>query len=182
MTAPVVWEVFCCSGGMAEGLRRAGLPVTHAFDHDTDACNSYEANLGHRPVQIDARDLLRLVHPINRADAPSFTVTAKGDCRGAQGACVLEWPWDRPATTVTTREALPPPGHHEASMLSMPDAVKLSERAGAILQGFPPAWRFVAKTKRARWSMIGMAMPPPLAEVVGRSILRQMLAAREVAA
>lgn len=56
-----VVELFCCSGGMAEGLRRAGLPVTEAFDFDDDACASYERNLGHKPIGIDVRDLLRMV-------------------------------------------------------------------------------------------------------------------------
>lgn len=41
-------EVFSCSGGMAEGLRRAGVPIHMAFDFDEDACDSYEKNLGHR--------------------------------------------------------------------------------------------------------------------------------------
>ena len=33
-----VLELFSCSGGMAEGFRRAGLPITMAFDYDADAC------------------------------------------------------------------------------------------------------------------------------------------------
>lgn len=118
-------------------------------------------------------------HPINRPDEPSFTVTSKGDGRGAQGACVLEWTWDRPATTVHGDKRLAPPGHHGKSFLSDnrghgPNAVKLSEKAAAILQGFPPGWVFVGATKKARWSQIGMAMPPPLAEAVGRSIARAL--------
>ncbi|HYM98090.1 MAG TPA: DNA cytosine methyltransferase, partial [Candidatus Sulfotelmatobacter sp.] len=56
----MILEVFSCAGGMAEGLRRVGLTVDMAFDADPEACDSYEANLGHRPVQIDARDLLRM--------------------------------------------------------------------------------------------------------------------------
>ncbi len=148
-------------------------------------------------------------------DAPSYTVTTKGDGRGAQGACVLkldahpvsradrpglvvpssqpgnggalvEWPWERPATTVTADDRLAPPGHHDASFLSHkgsgPNAIKLSEKAAAILQGFPDRWVFVGKTKRARWAQLGMAMPPPLAEAVGRGIVRQMAAARAKAA
>lgn len=105
---------------------------------------------------------------------PSIAVTTKGDGRGAQGACVVAWPWDRPSTTVTTRDVVPPPGHHPetGSILSQPNAIKLSERAAAILQGFPERWIFVGKTKRSRWAQIGMAMPPALAEAVGRSIAR----------
>lgn len=54
-------ELFGCAGGMALGFRRAGIELDWAFDWDDDACASYEANLGHRPVQMDARDVLRLV-------------------------------------------------------------------------------------------------------------------------
>ncbi|HYM69205.1 MAG TPA: DNA cytosine methyltransferase, partial [bacterium] len=137
----------------------------------------------HRPSRADApaRPLTRnthgdgalLVHerhPISRPDEPSFTVTTKGDGRGAQGACVLEWPWERPATTITVGDRIGPPNHHKGPFLSAPNAVKLSQLAGAILQGFPEGWVFAGKTKRSRWSMIGQAMPPPLAEAVGRSI------------
>lgn len=149
-------------------------------------------------------------HPVNRPDRPSFAVTTKGDGRGAQGACVmrvqnpnhpptqpddphrtltrtqdgdchlLAWPWDRPGTTVTTRDTVPPPGHHpeSGSILSLPNAVILSERAAAILQGFPEGWVFAGKTKTSRWSQIGQAMPPGLAAPVARAIAEQMAAAR----
>lgn len=414
-------EIFCCSGGMAEGFRRAGLTFAFAFDYDADACASYEANLHHRPVQIDVRDLVRMAaagwspggqldlivadppctpwsragkrlgldderdmlretcelirhlrprhflignipglddgpalgslrrtigalsrlgycidyarldaasygvpqhrfrpfwfghlagscirwpapthgdptlcstlqlpgieplrpwvtcrealshlplhdlgrpvklrkrgcstkqhgsvgerparvvgtsnlsdgnvlltngrHPVNRLDHPSFTVTSKGDGRGAQGACVLslsepsrdrrehrhpgtkprasvagapagvvttrengdrntlallgEWPWNRPATTVTSRPGLAPTGHHDESfaIMSLPEAIVLSEKAAAILQGFPETWVFHGKTKRARWGQIGMAMPPSLAHAVATSVLAAM--------
>jgi site-specific DNA-cytosine methylase len=146
-------------------------------------------------------------HPVNRLDKPSFTLTAKGDGRGAQGACVLtlhdipqgkrrgradapaptlsaktaragvgesmlEWPWGSPSTTVNGQGRLAPPGHHPASgsMLSLPDAIVLSEKAAAILQGFPDGWTFHGATKKSRWSQIGMAMPPPLAHAVAMSV------------
>lgn len=171
----------------------------------------------HRPSRADApaRTLTRNTHgdgalltntrhPVNTPDAPSFTVTTKGDGRGAQGACVLaydghpisradepghvvpssqpgnggavvEWTWDRPSTTVTGDARLAPPGHHEKSFLSHgPNAIKLSEKAAAVLQGFPPGWVFSGPTKKVRWAMIGQAMPPPLAEAVARSIARAM--------
>lgn len=145
------------------------------------------AGPNHRPSKADApaRALTRNTHgdgallvndrhPISRPDEPSFTVTTKGDGRGAQGDCVVAWPWDRPSTVVTTRPGLAEPGHHTVSTMSTANAIKLSERAGAILQGFPETWVFAGKTKRSRWSMIGQAMPPPLAEAVGRSIVRAL--------
>lgn len=115
-------------------------------------------------------------HPISRPDEPSYTVTAR-DQGGAQVARAIAWPWDRPATTTTTTDRLPAPGHHSWSMLLQPNAVKLSEKAAAILQGFPESWTFCGATKRARWAQIGMAMPPPLAEAVARCIARQHAAA-----
>jgi hypothetical protein len=49
MWRSMILEVFSCSGGMAEGFRRAGLPVGMAFDWNADVRASYEANLGHAP-------------------------------------------------------------------------------------------------------------------------------------
>lgn len=62
-TAPteIDLEVFCCSGGMAKGFADAGIRFHLAFDKNPDAVESYEANLGHCPVEMDVRDLLRLV-------------------------------------------------------------------------------------------------------------------------
>lgn len=54
-------EVFSCSGGMAEGFRRAGIRFDMAFDRDPEACASYSKNLGHEPIEIDVHDLLRMV-------------------------------------------------------------------------------------------------------------------------
>lgn len=57
--------------------------------------------------------------------------------------------------------------------MSLPDAIILSERAAAILQGFPESWVFAGETKKARWSQIGQAMPPALAEAVARAVAAQ---------
>lgn len=117
-------------------------------------------------------------HPLSKPDEPGRTVTAR-DNRAS--TCVAPWPWDRPSTTVTSRDVVPPPGHHpeSGSILSQPGAIKLSEKAAAILQGFPEGWTFVGETKKSRWSQIGMAMPPPLAAAVFRSIvLRERRAVR----
>lgn len=50
----------------------------------------------------------------------------------------------------------------------------LSEAAAARLQAFPDGWVFSGLTKRARWSMLGQAMPPPLAYAVARQIKKWM--------
>jgi DNA (cytosine-5)-methyltransferase 1 len=134
---------------------------------------AYTIDAKERGARGGACLLLNDKHPINRADEPSFTITTKGDGRGAQGACVLEWPWDRPATTVTAdpNGRMGPPNHYDGSRYSHPNAIKLSERAAAILQGFPESWHFAGKTKASRWDQLGMAMPPPMAAAVARSIV-----------
>src|SRR5687767_2340693 len=111
---------------------------------------------------------------------PSTTIQARPD-RVGSGSPVLEWPWERPSTTVTSRPGLPPPGHHDEdfAIMSLPDAIILSELAATILQGFPPSWVFAGRTKTARWSQIGQAMPPPLAHAVALSVVEQLRRADE---
>ena len=46
---------------------------------------------------------------------------------------------------------------------------RLTVRMAAILQGFPPNWRF-SGSKTAQYRQVGNAFPPPVAEAVGRSI------------
>lgn len=86
----MILELFACSGGLAAGFRHAGLVVDMAFDKDTDACDSYEANLGLRPIQIDVRDLLRMARagwspgPVDLllADPPCTPWSRAGKMRG----------------------------------------------------------------------------------------------------
>lgn len=118
-------------------------------------------------------------HPTSKADAPAWTLTAEGGRAGKPASVVEDWPWDRPATTVCVDNRIPPPGTHpRTSMMSMPNAVVLSEKAAAVLQGFPDSWVFSGATKRARWSQIGMAMPPPLAHAVAAAVVEQLERAR----
>ncbi len=117
-------------------------------------------------------------HPASRPDEPSMTITTNGARH--QGNC-LEWPWDRPATTVHEDPRLAPPGHHDGSDRSKPNAIVLSEKAAAIIQGFPEDWHFAGATKKSRWAQIGMAMPPPLAEAVARCVRTQMESSRKEA-
>ncbi len=124
------------------------------------------------------RDVGRVAQGNRTGDpaAPSATVTSKVPRVGAGESQVLNWPWSRPATTtVQADDRLAPPGHHDEHFAtrSLPDAVVINEKVGAILQGFPPGWIFVGKSKKARWGAIGMAMPPPMAHAVATSIVRQ---------
>ena len=126
-----------------------------------------------------SRDRTPQSERVMAADRPATTVQARED-RVGNGSPVLEWPWERPSTTVTSRAGIAPPGHHDENfaVMSLPDAVQISERGAAILQGFPDpgdagGWHFAGATKKARWSQIGQAMPPALAEAVARSIVAQ---------
>jgi site-specific DNA-cytosine methylase len=122
-----------------------------------------------RNTHSDGALLLNDKHPINHPDAPSYTITSRD--RAAQGSSTTAWPWDRPSTVVTARDELAQcnrngrRGDHQSA-----NAIKLSEKAAAILQGFPEGWQFVGQTKRSRWSQIGQAMPPPLSAAVARSV------------
>jgi site-specific DNA-cytosine methylase len=149
-------------------------------------------------------------HPPSHADEPAMTIRA-GSGGGANRAMMLNGEVarrkkrppstkgsqstrtiapDAPSTTVQAREdrkgsgaGLAPPGHHDENfaIMSLPDAIILSERAAAILQGFPSGWVFSGATKKVRWGAIGMAMPPALAEAVARAIVEQDKAMRDQA-
>jgi hypothetical protein len=88
-----ILELFPCSGGFAEGFRRAGLTVSMAFDADPEACASYEANLGHAPVQMDVRDLLRMLE-VGWRPAPVDLLLADPPCS----------PWSRAGKRLGTED------------------------------------------------------------------------------
>jgi DNA (cytosine-5)-methyltransferase 1 len=58
----------------------------------------------------------------------------------------------------------PPGPHHPLSHLP-----KLTIPMAAVLQGFPPEWRFYGR-KTAAYRQVGNAFPPPVARAVGESI------------
>lgn len=127
-----------------------------------------------------ARDKGRVAqgHRVGHADKPGATLTARSSSRvGGGAATTIEWPWDRPSTTVAAQGdgRIAPPGHHDENfaIMSLPGAVLLSEKAAIILQGFPESWVIHGDTKDARWNQIGQAMPPPLAHAVASSIVDQ---------
>lgn len=72
-------EIFGCSGGMAEGFRRAGITFELAIDKSPDAVQSYTRNLGHAPVQIDVHDFLRLLE-LGGWSAPVDLIVADPPC------------------------------------------------------------------------------------------------------
>lgn len=120
-------------------------------------------------------------HPSSVPGEPARTLTTREGRTPHSGGGTLYveqdgWPWQRPATTVSTRDFLDHPGHHDRKRrnpYTNANCIVLSEKAAAILQGFPEEWHFAGKTKASRWSQIGQAMPPPLAEAVARQIVKQ---------
>jgi DNA (cytosine-5)-methyltransferase 1 len=59
-----------------------------------------------------------------------------------------------------------------------PNGPMLTVQQAAIIQGFPPEWRF-AGGKTAQYRQVGNAFPPPVAKAVGESIADVLRAARE---
>jgi len=55
---------------------------------------------------------------------------------------------------------------------------RLTLPMAAVVQGFPPSWRFFGR-KTAQYRQIGNAFPPPVARAVGESIQSAILKARE---
>lgn len=119
---------------------------------------------------------------VGTASRPARTVTSTLARVGAGGAVTLEWPWDRPSTTILSDPRLSSPGHHSIhrgrSTVHGPNAIVLSERAAKLLQSFPDEWIFAGETKKKRWAQIGMAMPPLLAYAVAQSVIRAVWPAR----
>jgi DNA (cytosine-5)-methyltransferase 1 len=75
--------------------------------------------------------------------------------------------WDRPATTITRNFGTP----SSSRCIHPLQNRALSTREGARLQGFPDDFAFVGP-KTSKNLQIGNAVPPRLAEAVGRAILR----------
>jgi DNA (cytosine-5)-methyltransferase 1 len=73
---------------------------------------------------------------------------------------------DRPSTTVDATNRLSAAGHHTTNKAG---AVRLTVAQLAVLQSFPPDFEFVG-TKKAQHRQVGNAVPPPLAEAVGRAV------------
>ena len=142
------------------GSKRAGTkPRASAIDEPAHVITT-------RPQSGDGSILYDPKHPPSQLDAPARTICARDR---VQAGTVLALPPNHPPSDA---------GHHDPRRSGSqfapadcgPQAVVLSEKAAAILQDFPEDWRFVGKTKAARWAQIGQAMPPGLAEAVARSI------------
>lgn len=54
-------ELNSCMGGMARGFQLAGVHFDIAVDYNANACDSYQRNIGHRPVQVDIKQIAALL-------------------------------------------------------------------------------------------------------------------------
>ena len=75
---------------------------------------------------------------------------------------------DRPATTVQGDPRIAPAGYHKVHQMN--GAVRLTPEQCATLQGFPAGWTWTGN-KGSQHRQIGNAVPPALAEAVGRAVL-----------
>lgn len=76
--------------------------------------------------------------------------------------------WDRPAPTITTRFI-----SFSNGRFGHPDEDRaISLREGATLQTFPRSYRFLATNQATVARHIGNAVPPAMAERIGRHLLR----------
>ncbi|MBC8769408.1 DNA cytosine methyltransferase [Arenibacter sp. BSSL-BM3] len=74
--------------------------------------------------------------------------------------------WDKPAPTITTRFTYTSTGRY-----SHPEQNRgISLREGATLQSFPLDYNFYSSSKGTIATMIGNAVPPKLAEAIGRAL------------
>jgi DNA (cytosine-5)-methyltransferase 1 len=131
-------------------------------------------------------------------DQPSPTVTAREQCSalafGSRGAVTgppragdrinpalavelaAAGVLDRPATTVDTREVLSRANRNgRAGDHARVSGVRLTLEQLAALQGFPPGFAFCGATAASRHRQVGNAVPPPLAEAVGRAVLLALI-------
>ncbi|MCZ8150090.1 MAG: DNA (cytosine-5-)-methyltransferase [Roseomonas sp.] len=62
-----VGDLFCGCGGMGLGLTEAGMEVAFSADNWDPALDSYEANMGHRPMKADLTDISDAAFRLRRA-------------------------------------------------------------------------------------------------------------------
>ncbi|WP_319405501.1 DNA cytosine methyltransferase [uncultured Desulfosarcina sp.] len=101
-------------------------------------------------------------------DDPELQIPAyEGKDKNFMDVYARMW-WDRPAPTITTRFNSLSNGR-----FGHPDQDRaLSLREGATLQTFPKRYRFICSSQAAKARLIGNAVPPALAERIGKHLIR----------
>lgn len=183
-------------GGGLFGLRRwvsvreaLGLGgVSLLLDQPAPAVKANAAHEGFDPAVPNRRKWGQLQRELSALDQPAPCVTAtehkSANRFGSKGAATgprrcgdqlnpllaeLEKArlLDRPATTVNTGSSLSSAGHHISQTDGHP--VRLTVEQLAALQAFPRGFEF-SGTKTQQHRQVGNAVPPPLAEAVGRAV------------
>lgn len=140
---------------------------------------------------VGGRNNAEKLAPLDALDNPAPCVTATehkaGPGFGSRGAktgprrCIdrlaAAGVLDRAATTVDTSGRLSAAGHHTSNKAG---AVRLGVEQLALLQGFPPGWRFHGN-KASQHRQVGNSVPPALGEAVGGSVMQALIATRGAA-
>lgn len=128
-----------------------------------------EANwhIGRSPTQMSLKRYRAVPPGGNRFDLPPELTPDcwKRKTRGGTDLMGRLW-WDRPAVTIRTEFYKPEKGRYLHPEAHRP----ITHREAARLQGFPDDFEFCGK-RIAVGIQIGNAVPPPLAEAIGRFIL-----------
>lgn len=167
------------SGRAPGGVRLLDQPAPTVT---TDAWN--QAEDAARPSRRKWGQLRRALQPLDQP-APCVTATEHKSANrfGSEGAetnprrcgdvlnpllteLAAAGVLDRPSTAVDTSR-LSAAGHHKTNKHG---AVRLTVEQLAALQSFPPGFAF-AGTRTQQHRQVGNAVPPPLAEAVGRAVL-----------
>lgn len=151
------------------------LPAIEAGSaHDTDPV--------HRSRGLSARNRERMEASTPGGTWCDWDEQLRAPChRRASGAAFknvyARMEWDKPSPTITTYFH-----NFGAGRFGHPEQHRtISVREAAILQGFPDGYRFVPDGEAAPLTTlgrhIGNAVPPPLGEAIGRSMLETLIGA-----
>lgn len=146
--------------------------------------NSDHQGEGKRASQRKSTVLKKALHAHrNRLDEPSPTISCGGTRSGGAAPLANKKSREellhqlfqaglseRPATTITSRDSVAKAGHH---VQHHDQAVRLSIRDCALLQGFPEDWVW-SGNKGSQHEQVGNAVPPLMARTMGAQILKTL--------
>lgn len=160
------------AGPEARAARRAQGSVFRRVP-STGADGSRASVRGPRPAPSMARGGWRDADRwASRALGVAPTLVGGSDRRGGAdlGPTGTKKAWARTGVDGgTVADAVPGPDFAWAPETGREGMVRITTEQAALLQGFPPDWRFAGK-KAARCRQIGHASPPPVARALGPAI------------
>jgi len=131
-----------------------------------------------QPLSARKRKVYRLIPPGGnwrnlRIETRKRTMGAAYRATGGKGGWWRRLSWDDPAPTV-----LGMPDHSSTGLIHPGEVRCLSVNECAALQSFPPGTMFTGRP-RSQYQQIGNAVPPALAEHLGRQIMQFLEGFRE---